>query len=146
PRATELGTPGCSFPSLGPAVWSWVYAHLRVPDGPFAGRSLALTAEQTEILYEWYRLDDAGGFVHRRGCWQGAQGTGKSPLLAAIALAELAGPVRFDGWDANGEPIGTVPVAPWVQVAACSEAQAGNTYSAARLMALDSDLPLDVGL
>lgn len=130
-------------------MWLWVAAHLHVPDGPHAGRPLVLNADQTAVLFEWYRLDDAGGFVHRRGCWRAAQGTGKSPLLAAIALAELAGPTRFDGWDGKGRPLAVAPVAPWIQIAAVSEDQSGNTYKAARLMAVDSDLAdsvLDVGL
>ena len=69
--------------------------------------------------------------------------------MAAIALAELVEPTRFDGSDAKGKPRGKAPVAPWVQVAACSEDQSGNTYRACYAMASDSDLDgtvLDVGL
>ena len=141
--------PACSFPSLGPAVWQSIADHLHVPDGPHAGRPLVLNADQTEVLYQWYRLNKRGAFVYRRGCWRAAQGTGKSPLLAAMALAELAGPTRFGGWDAKGRPLAVAPVAPWIQIAAVSEDQSGNTYKAARLMAVDSDLAdtvLDVGL
>jgi len=56
-------------------------------DGPHAGEPLELSATQTQILYEWYRLDEEGVFSYRRGCWRAAQGTGKSPLGGAIALA-----------------------------------------------------------
>jgi hypothetical protein len=147
--AKRRRAPACSFPSLGPAVWQWIVEHLLVPDGPHAGRPLLLNGDQTRVLYEWYRLDANGGFVYRRGCWRAAQGTGKSPLLAAMALAELAGPTRFGGWDAKGRPVALAPVAPWIQIAAVSEDQSGNTYKASRLMAVDSDLAdtvLDVGL
>jgi hypothetical protein len=64
-----------------------------------------------------------------------AKGWGKSPLVAALALADFAGPAIFDGWDANGEPVarpwgtGDDPP-PWVQVAANSEDQSENTYGA----------------
>lgn len=120
-----------------------------VPDGPYAGRPLELNADQTALLYEWYRINETGAFVYRRGAWRAAQGSGKSPLMAAVALAELVGPVRFDGWDAKGRPRGKPPVAPWVQVAACSEDQSGNVFRACYAMARDSDLDgdvLDVGL
>jgi hypothetical protein len=64
-----------------------------------------------------------------------AKGWGKSPLAAWLAIAELAGPVCFDGWDADGEPV-AVPWGtgdrppPLVQIAAVSEDQAENTYGA----------------
>jgi hypothetical protein len=77
----------------------------------------------------------AGRFIYRRGCSRRSKGWGKSPLEAAKALAELAGPVRFAGWNARGEPVGrpwgTMGDPPaWVQIAAVSEDQADNTYSA----------------
>jgi hypothetical protein len=130
-------------------VWVWVAQHLVVPDGPHAGTPLELNSVQTEVLYRWYGLDEDGMFRYRRGCWRAAQGTGKSPFMAAVALAELCGPTRFAGWDAKGKPIASEPVAPWVQLAACSEDQSQNTYRAARAMAEDSDLNgslLDVGI
>jgi hypothetical protein len=85
-------SPACSFRSLGPLVWSWIGEHLKVPDGPFAGQPLYLNAEQTAFVYRWYEVDAAGAFVYRRGAWRASQGTGKSPTLAAVALAELCGP------------------------------------------------------
>jgi hypothetical protein len=63
------------------------------------------------------------------------KGCGKSPFAAWPAIVERAGPVCFDGWDADGEPVGV----PWgtgerppplVQVAAVSEDQTENTYGA----------------
>jgi hypothetical protein len=137
--------PMCDFPSLGPGIWAWAAEHLTVPDGPFAGERLELRADQTAVLYRWYEVDESGGFVYRRGCWQAAQGTGKSPLLAVIALAELCGPSRFGGVK-DGKPFGVAPATAHVQCAAVSEDQSRNTFAAAYSMAVDSDLPLDVGL
>lgn len=137
------------FPSLGWQVLEWVEEFLSVPDGPFAGEPLVLSDEQAALLVRWYQLDDRGRFVYRRGVKRAPQGWGKSPFLGAIALAELAGPVRFDGWDSSGEPVGVAPVAPWVQVAAVSEDQTDNTYAAAYAMASESALVedvLDIGL
>ena len=145
----RVRAPACAFPSLGPAVWKWCAAHLLVPDGPQVGAPLRLNADQTHVLYEWFRLDERGAFVYRRGAWRAAQGSGKSPLLAAIALAELCGPTRFGGWDAKGKPVAVAAATAWVQIAAVSEDQAGNIFKAAHAMASDSDLAgveLDVGL
>jgi hypothetical protein len=137
------------FPSLGWAVCDWAEAHFRVPDGPFAGERLLLTDEQATIIVRFYGLDDRGRFLFRRAAVRRAQGWGKSPLLAVIGLAELAGPTRFAGWDAAGDPVGVAPSTPWVQIAAVSEDQTDNTYAALHAMAADSDLAgteLDVGL
>ena len=85
-----------------------------------------------------------------------AKGWGKSPLAAFLSLFEFAGPCRFDGWDAAGEPVG----APWgygetppplVQIAAVSEDQTDNTYGAiyqmltARRGSVASQLGIDLG-
>lgn len=137
------------FPSLGWEILEWAERTFRVPDGPLAGQPLRLTDEQAEIVVRFYGLDDRGKFVFRRGTVRRPQGWGKSPLLAVLALAEMCGPTRFDGWDARGEPVGRQPTAPWVQVAAVSEDQTDNTYAALYEMAQESELAgkvLDVGL
>lgn len=137
------------FPSLGWQILDWSLEHLVVPDGPLAGEPLDLTDEQATILVRFYGLDDRGKFLFRRAAVRRAQGWGKSPLLALIALAELAGPTRFGGWDASGEPVAVRPATPWVQVAAVSEDQTDNTYAAAFAMAQESDLAgslIDIGI
>lgn len=76
------------------------------------------------------------------------KGWGKSPLLAAWAIGEFAGPALFDGWGANRLPVGKPWPTPWVQIAACSEDQTGNTYSALYSMLTESradDLGIDLG-
>ncbi len=122
------------FPTLGDEVLVWLTSALRSPADD--SKQLDLTDEQALLLLHWYRLDPVSGrFLHRRGALEMAKGWGKSPLLAAIAIADFAGPALFDGWDANGEPVarpwgtGDDP-APWVQIAANSEDQSENTYGA----------------
>lgn len=118
-------------PTLGGHVLKWITDHLRVPSGPLYGRPLKMTMEQAAILLEWYRIDHNGELVYRRGSVRRPKGWGKSPLLAAVALAEFCGPVRFNGWAKPGVPRKGSPVnAPWVQIAAVSEDQTENTYSA----------------
>lgn len=122
------------FPTLGYEVIDWLVDHLPSPADD--SKPLELTDEQARLLLHWYRLDPMSGrFVHRRGALEMAKGWGKSPLLAAIAIADFAGPALFDGWNADGEPVarpwgtGDDP-APWVQIAANSEDQSENTYGA----------------
>jgi hypothetical protein len=121
------------FPSLGWALLDWWSDHLASPNDE--SEPLVFTREQALILVEWYGLDPRGRFLYRRGCSRRSKGIGKSPVEAAKALAELAGPTRFAGWDADGEPVGRPwgtegdPPA-WVQIAAVSEDQTENTYGA----------------
>lgn len=99
-------------------------------------QALRYTPEQLHLLIEWWRIDPVSGeFVYRRCCCEMCKGWGKSPLWASVGIAELALPVLFDGWDANGQPArrpwgwGDSPPA-WVQIAAVSEDQTDNTYAA----------------
>lgn len=66
---------------------------------------------------------------------------GKSPFAGAFCALEALGPVLFDGWDADGQPVGR----PWsdvrtplVQIAAVSEEQTKNTWDALKEM-MDTD-------
>lgn len=127
------------FPSLGYELLDWYETYLRVPSGPNFGLPLHLTDEQARFLVRWYALDPKSGrFVYRRGASRRVKGWGKSPMLAAWAIGQLVGPVLFDGWDANGEPVGKPQPTPWVQIAACSEDQTMNTYSALYSMLAES--------
>jgi hypothetical protein len=121
------------LPSLGWDLLDWWAEHLPSPRDP--DKPLIFTDAQAKNLIRWYTIHPVTGrFVYRRGCSRGAKGKGKSPVEAAKCIAELAGPVRFDGWDADGEPVGRPwgmkndPSA-WVQIAAVSEDQTENTHS-----------------
>lgn len=116
------------YPSLGWDVLDWIYRFL--PSPADAAEPFVLTDEQAQIVLRWYEIDPATeDFVHRRGRLEMAKGWGKSPLLAAIALVEFAGPARFSHWD-HGEPVGAPVQRPVVEIAAVSEDQTDNTYSA----------------
>jgi hypothetical protein len=139
------------FPSLGWQVADWIEAYLRVPGGDRTGEPLQLTDEQLAFVVRLYRLDPrTGRHGVRRAVLRRAKGWGKSPLLGALALAHLAGPTTFDGWDADGEPVGRPHPSPWVQVAAVSLEATDNTY--AQLLAMVGGSPvvdecdLDVGI
>lgn len=121
------------FPTLGWDLLEWIEDMLVVPDGPSAGEPLRFTDEQARFVARMYRIDLATGKrVVRRAVLSRPKGWGKSPVLAALSIAEALAPVVPDGYDADGEPVG-VPWAalgfkPKVQIVAVSEDQTANTW------------------
>src|SRR5665213_2268514 len=87
-------------PTLGPQVIDWMAEYLIVPDGPAAGQPLVLYPEQEQFILRFYALDPSfrGPAVHgntienarrvRRAVLSRSKGWGKSPIMAALALAE----------------------------------------------------------
>jgi len=134
------------FPTLGYEVWSWIEDHCVIPDGEFAGDPFLLTDEQARFLLNFYRLLPAGKFFHERGGQLiRPQKWGKGPISAAIICAEGQGPVVFDGWDAEGNPVGRPWATPWIQLTAISESQTANVWRAlvpmVRLGSLSAEIP-----
>ena len=113
--------------TLGWQVLAWTRAYLLQPDGPTAGEPWVFTPEQARMVLRLYAIDAAGRFTYRRAVIRRCKGWGKDPLLAAIAAAELCGPCRFGGWDAEGKPVAVEHPAPWIQCAAVSQDQTHNT-------------------
>ena len=136
--------------TLGWDVLAWCSEWIRQPDGPDAGGPWHFTKEQVEFVLHWYAVDRRGRWLYNRGSLRRAKGWGKSPVVSALALAELCGPVRFDGWGADGDPVGRPVSAAWVQLAGVSEKQTTNTMSMVLAMVAESDIvdeySLDVGL
>lgn len=139
-----------SVKTLGFDVIDFCEGYLLQPDGDNAGEPFRFSREQMTFVLWWYAIDAHGVFRYRRAILRRAKGWGKSPFLGALALAELCGPVRFGGWDADGEPVAIRHPMPWVVIAGVSETQTKNTLDAIRSMAEDSllvdDFGLDVGM
>ena len=135
------------FPSLGWDVIDRWEALFTVPSGELAGGPLKLTDSQVEFFVRLYRVDPVTGRrVYRRASRRGSKGKGKSPEGALFLDAEFQGPVVFDGWDANGEPVGRPNPNPWCWAAATAEEQGDNVYEALREMLGEAELPgVDVG-
>jgi phage terminase large subunit-like protein len=108
----------------------WV-EYVRSPDG---NGVLMPTLEQMRFLAHWYSVDEQGKWNWRNGVCRRAKGTGKTPFAAAIALAELCGPVVFDHFDQDGDPVGKRHPAAWVTFAGVSQEQSKNCYSLFPLM------------
>lgn len=145
------------FPTLGYLVADWIEDNLVIPDGPRRGHPFNLTDEQLRHLLWTYRLrpDAVPEMGSQAFAYYGAllvrpQKAGKDPLAAAQCCVQGLGDVRFDGWDANGEPVGAPMPTPWIQCAANSEDQVDNTFRPIVTMLTEgpvADTPgLDVGL
>jgi phage terminase large subunit-like protein len=118
------------IPTLGYIVVDWISEYLAAPDcsdyQPFIPY-----VEQEDFILRWYALHPNGRRRFHRGVFGRPRGHGKSPLLAALACCEALAPVYFDGWDANGQPVGkpwSEIKTPWVQIAAVSDDQTRNTW------------------
>lgn len=118
-------------PTLGWYALDWIGENLARPAldeyEPFVPYR-----EQEDFILRWYELDPlTGRFKYGRGLLGRPRGWGKSPLLGALCLLEGLGDVLFDGWDANGQPVGrpwSTVRTPLVHVAAVSEDQTNNTW------------------
>lgn len=122
------------YETLGDSVIAWCEEMLAQPDGIYAGDSWSFAPYQERWLLWWFAVDAVGQFLFRAGQLVLPKGMGKSPFAAAIACAELAGPVVFSGFDASGQATGEAHPSPYVQIAAVSEEQTKNTMSLARRM------------
>jgi hypothetical protein len=119
-------------PTLGWGVIDWITDHLAAPDRP-EYEPFILYPEQEDFVLRFYELDPlTNRRRRRRGVISRPRGWGKSPFLAALAIAEALGPVVPDGWDADGQPVAKAwsqVRTPLVQIAAVSETQTKNTWA-----------------
>lgn len=145
--------------TLGWDVLWWSTRYIRQPDGAAAGGPWTFTREQVRFVLWWYAVDATGRWLYTRGVLRRSKGWGKSPVVAALGLAELCGPVRFEGWAKGGErrhwrterykagePIATPTNAAWVQLAGVSERQTTNTMSMVLAMCSESPIIDEYGL
>lgn len=120
---------GDTFPTLGFVVADWIEHHTCHGPGDVQGEPIHLDDEWLRFLLHAYRLDPATG---RRAFDEAVlsrpKGRAKSELAGLVGVAEAFGPVRFDGWDAAGQPVGRPVRSPLLKCLATEESQAGNTF------------------
>jgi hypothetical protein len=131
--------------TLGWGVLNWWFKYVKTPGGDHAGDFFMPTDEQARFTLWWYAVDSKGSFSYREGILRRLKGWGKDPYAAALALAELCGPVAFSHFDADGEAVGKVRHAAWIQIAAVSQDQTKNTFRLFPVM-ISKDLKADYGL
>ena len=113
--------------TIGDQVVNFMFEYVTQPSGPRAGLPFVPTNEQFRFILWWYAVDAAGKFVYRQGMLRRLKGWGKDPLAAALALAELCGPV--DPYFEDGQLKARPRSSAWIQVAAVSQDQTRNTFS-----------------
>lgn len=100
-------------PTLGPQVVAWQTENLVHGPGDVRGRQYGPTLEHQAFIYAAYEVfpqghRQAGRRQHPDAFYSRAKGTAKTEMAAGIGAGELAddAPVRCDGFDAAGQPVG----------------------------------------
>lgn len=134
-RPRKASPPSTRPATLGPWVCAWIERFLVHAEGDYLGQPFRLRAWQKGFIWRAYELLPDGGRRYDRALLGLPKGNGKTELAAAIALAELAGPVCFAGWTAAGVPLAPVArVSPDIPIAAASFEQADTLFKAAKTM------------
>ena len=107
--------------------------------GDKVGDPYRLTPANRRFVWECYELNPDGTRCYSRAIKGEPKGKAKTELVAAIALAELAGPVRFAAWGENG-PIAKEQISPDIPIAAASFDQADELFSCAKTMVTEGPL------
>lgn len=137
-----------SFPTLGFDVITLIEEKAVIPDRDQQGDRFVMSVEQGTWTLHFYRVDPfTGRFVASRGGQLvGPQKWGKGPFVCGLVVAEAhpEGPVRFDGWNADGQPVGKPEPSPWIQVTAAAKDQTDNIWDALVPMIELGDLAADM--
>lgn len=135
---TRLVAPS-EWPTLGWQIIDWTEQYLCHGPGDIQGEPLVWDEEFCQIILDCYRIFPKGHEQEGRRVvsYFGIsmpKGRAKSEFAGALVCAELLGPVRFDGWDANGDPVGKPVTYPFIRPLATEEGQTGNTYGNVQTM------------
>jgi phage terminase large subunit-like protein len=121
-------------PTLGPLVCRWIQQYLVHSEGDFYAKPFRLIDFHRRFIWKAYELNLDGSRKYTRALLGLPKGNAKTELAAALAVCELAGPVSFAGWTADGRAKGQQRIAPDVPIAASSFEQADELFRSARTM------------
>jgi len=151
-----LGVDGDRFPSLGGQVCDFIEAYLCHGPGDLRGQPAVIDREKRGLIWRMYEVfpadhPQAGRRRFKRCAISLRKGSAKTELAAWIAAAELhyLGPVRCDGFDAGGHPVGVGVRDPYIPLVAYTEEQSDElAYHALRVILEFSPLSndFDIGL
>lgn len=150
-----MSLPPITFPTLGWQVIDWIETYLCHGPGDVQGEDYVVDDEFAAFLCWLYRVHppdhpQAGRRLVQRGILSRPKGRAKSEFAGAFVCAEALGPVRCDGFDSNGEPVGVPVRYPFIRCLATEEDQAGNTYDNVAFMLQEGEAAnayaLDVGI
>ena len=125
--------------TLGPQVAGWIMAYCVHGPGDMLGERVVLTDEEKRTLGWAYEVDKDGKRVVRRALVGLPKASRKTEFAAWVALAEMAGPVRFERWE-DGRPVGGRQHDPFVVAAASTYEQADLLFGAARSVVTEGPL------
>lgn len=118
------------WPTLGPQVCAFIETNLVHGPGDLRGQPVVLDPEKRALIYRMYevfppRHEQAGRRRFKRVGLSLRKGSAKTELAALIAAVELHpdGPVRCDGFDASGAPVGVGVIDPYIPLVAYTEEQ-----------------------
>lgn len=145
-----------AFPTIGDQVCAWIESYLVHGPGDLRGLPVQLDAEKRALIYRMYEIfpqghPQAGRRRFKRVAISLRKGSAKTELAALIAAVELhsEGPVRCDGFDAEGQPVGVGVTDPYVPMVAYTEEQSDElAYGALRTILEYSEVAgdFDIGL
>lgn len=122
--------PEAPWPTLGPQVCSLIEERFIFGPGSLKGEPAKLDAEKRGLIYSMYEVFPkghqwAGRRRFKRYGVSTRKGLSKTELMAWVAELELhpEGPVRCDGFDANGEPVGRPVRDPFIPLLAVTVEQ-----------------------
>lgn len=118
------------WPTLGPQVCDLIEQRMIYGPGSLQGDAPKLDDDKRAAVYSMYEVFPQGHQFAGRRRFQRCgvsvrKGLAKTELMAWIALAELHpdGPVRCDGFDAYGQPVGRPVRAPYIPLLAVTVEQ-----------------------
>lgn len=134
-KARKWADPESPPPSLGGQAVAWMEQYLVHGPGDAQGKPYRLHADLKLLWWMALELDrKTGAKTWAEVVNVGPKGIAKSETLAAGCCLDALGPCVFDGWDAQGNPVGRPRESSEVHVYANDEDQAGNTFTVAAMM------------
>ncbi|WTW93629.1 terminase [Streptomycetaceae bacterium NBC_01309] len=135
------------WPTLGPQVCQLLEERCVHGPGDLRGQDYRLDDEKRALIYRWYEVfppghPRAGRRRFKRVALSVRKGTAKTELAAAVCFAELhpEAPVRCDGFDAQGQPVGRPVVDPYIPMVAYTEEQTEElAYGALYVMVTEGE-------
>ena len=118
-------------PTLGWYAIDWIEAMFSKP-GAGDYQPYELYEEMKTFLLNFYAIDHKRERQkYNRGVLSRPRGWGKSPNVGVMLMLEALGEIVFDGWDADGQPVGRTWASvtlPNISLAAVSQDQTDNTW------------------
>jgi len=131
------------WPTLGPQVVDFIEAFLVFGPGDLRGQPARVDAEKRALIYRMYEVYPQGHVLAGRRRFKRVaislrKGSAKTELAAWIAACELHpdGPVRCDGFDGFGRPVGVGVTDPYIPMVAYTEEQSEDLAYGALLVIL----------